>query len=136
MNTKHSEITDLIIKVYYNVFNKLGFGFLEKVYENAMMIELKKLGLNPMQQAPIKVVYDNIEIGKYFADILVNDLVIIELKAAEGLVEEHELQLINYLKATELEVGLLLNFGKIPQFKRKVFDNNFKKINPSNHNQS
>jgi len=136
MNTKHSEITDLIIKAYYNVFNKLGFGFLEKVYENAMMIELKKLGLNPAQQAPIKVVYDNIEIGKYFADILVNDLVIIELKAAEGLVEEHELQLINYLKATELEVGLLLNFGKTPQFKRKVFDNNFKKINPSNHHQS
>ncbi len=129
MNTKHSEITDLIIKAYYNVFNKLGFGFLEKVYENAMMIELKKLGLNPVQQAPIKVVYDNIEIGKYFADILVNDLVIIELKAAEGLVEEHELQLINYLKATELEVGLLLNFGKTPQFKRKIFDNEFKKIN-------
>ena len=129
MNTKHSEITDLIIKAYYNVFNKLGYGFLEKVYENAMMIELKKLGLNPVQQAPIKVVYDNIEIGKYFADILVNDLVIIELKAAEGLVEEHELQLINYLKATELEVGLLLNFGKTPQFKRKIFDNEFKKLN-------
>jgi len=131
-NYKHSEITDKIIKAFYNVYNKLGYGFLEKVYEHAMLIELPKFGLSCQNQFPIKVYYDNKAIGDYFADIIVNDVVIVELKAAESLCSEHECQLINYLKATELEVGLLLNFGKEPHFKRKVLTNDFKNHNDHN----
>ena len=130
-NFLHSEITDLIIKAYYQVYNKLGFGFLEKVYENAMMIELKRLNLKCERQKPITVNYDGIDIGEYFADIIVNDCVIIELKAAENLCPEHEAQLVNYLKATEIEVGLLLNFGKEPKFKRRVLTSEYKNLNKS-----
>lgn len=119
----HKDITDRIIKAYYNVYNSLGYGFLEKVYENAMLIELRKLGLNVQKQVPIKVYYEEQLVGQYFADIMVEETIIVELKAAEGLCEEHEFQLINYLKATELEIGLLMNFGKTPQFKRKIFTN-------------
>ncbi|MGD8781065.1 MAG: GxxExxY protein [Ignavibacteria bacterium] len=125
-NFQHTEITEKIIKAYYNVYNKLGYGFLEKVYENSMMIELGKFGLNCEKQKPIDVFYDNKKVGEYFADIIVEDKVIIELKAAESLCEEHECQLTNYLKATNIEVGLLLNFGKKPEFKRKVFASEFK----------
>ncbi len=127
-NHKHSDITKLILKAYYEVYNKLGFGFLEKVYENAPSIEQKKLGLFCERQKSIEVFYDSLPVGQYFADIVVNECVIIEIKAAEGLAFEHECQLINYLKATELEVGLLLNFGKEPQFKRKVFSNSYKNL--------
>lgn len=130
-NFLHSEITDLILKAYYQVYNKLGFGFLEKVYENAMMIELKRLNLKCEKQKPIIVNYDGFEIGEYFADIIVNDCVIIELKAAEDLCPEHEAQLVNYLKATNIEVGLLLNFGKEPKFKRRVLTNQYKNLNKS-----
>jgi GxxExxY protein len=122
-NYKHSDLTDLIIKAFYNVYNLLGYGFLEKVYENALIIELESLGLEVKRQVPIKVYFKGQEIGNYFADIVVNDLVIIELKAAEILLEAHEAQLTNYLRATNIEVGLLLNFGKQPQIKRKVFTN-------------
>jgi GxxExxY protein len=122
-NYKHSEITDKIIRAYYNVYNSLGFGFLEKVYENAMHIELKSMGLLVERQRKIKVYYEGTEVGEYFADLAVTECVIIELKAAESICEEHEFQLINYLKATEMEVGLLLNFGKKPEIKRKVFSN-------------
>ena len=125
-NFKHSDITSLIIKGYYNVYNKLGFGFLEKVYENSMMIELKKLGLKCNKQTPIKVYYDNETVGDYYADIVVENKVIVELKAAKSLCEEHEIQLVNYLKATDVEVGLLLNFGKETEFKRKVLTNEYK----------
>ncbi len=125
-NYKHSEITDKIIKSFYNVYNKLGYGFLEKVYGNSMLIELRKNGLEAKGQQQIKVFYESFEVGNYFADVVVEDKVIIELKAAEGLCEEHEAQLINYLRATEIEVGLLLNFGKTPQFKKKVFSNEYK----------
>lgn len=117
----------LAIKAFYNVYNKLGYGFLEKVYENAMMIELPKLGLICDKQTQIKVYYDGNLVGEYFADIIVEDKLILELKAAEGLCEEHEAQLINYLKATDFEAGLLLNFGRKAEFKRKVFSNKFKK---------
>jgi len=126
-NYKYSDLTGKIIQAYYNVYNRLGFGFLEKVYENSMMIELKKFGLNAKRQYPIKVNYDGLQVGEYFADIIVNDSVIIELKAAENLCREHEAQLLNYLKATDIEVGLLMNFGKEPQFKRKVFSEKYKK---------
>jgi len=125
-NYINSEITDLIIKAFFNVYNKLGYGFLEKVYENAMMIELKRLGLNAEKQKQLKVFYDEFEIGEYFADIIVNDCVIVELKAAEVICPEHEAQLVNYLKATDIEVGLLLNFGKEPKFKRRVLTSEFK----------
>ncbi|MEN8224065.1 MAG: GxxExxY protein [Bacteroidota bacterium] len=122
----HSNLTNIILKSYYQVYNYLGYGFLEKVYENALFIELCNHGLNCTKQTPIKVYYLTHSIGTYFADILVEDKVIIELKAAEHLCFEHECQLINYLKATEIEVGLLLNFGKDPQFKRKIFSNKLK----------
>jgi GxxExxY protein len=123
-NYKHSEITEKIIKAFYKVYNTLGFGFLEKVYENALFIELREMGLFVEKQRQIKVFYEGKEVGEYYADLIVAECVILELKAAEGLCEEHEFQLINYLKATEIEVGLLLNFGKTPEFKRKVFSNN------------
>jgi GxxExxY protein len=119
----HSELTEKIIKAFYKVYNTLGYGFLEKVYENALVIELKKMGFNISQQYNIKVYYDEVIVGDYFADIIVEDNVIIELKSAESLRKEHKFQLINYLKATEKEVGLLLNFGKTPEFKRAIFTN-------------
>lgn len=127
MKYLHQDVTEKIIKAYYNDYNELGYGFLEKVYQNSMMIELKSLGLNCEKQRPISVSFKGFNVGEYFADIIVENKVIIELKAAEGLVEEHEAQLLNYLKATELEVGLLLNFGKKPQFKREIFENIYKK---------
>jgi len=123
---QHSDITGKILEAFYKVNNSLGYGFLEKVYENSMMIALRKLGLDVEQQKNIKVYYENEEVGNYYADILVNDLVIIELKAAKSLAAEHEAQLINYLKATDKEVGLLLNFGKKAEFSRKVFSNSRK----------
>ena len=119
----HNELSEKILKAFYNVYNSLGYGFLEKVYENAMMIELRKLGMNVQRQVPIKVFYEKQLVGEYFADIVVDGKVIVELKAAESLCEAHEFQLINYLKATELEIGLLLNFGKKPQFRRKIYTN-------------
>ncbi len=111
-NFKHSEITEKIIRAFFKVYNTLGYGFLEKVYENALFIELTKMGLKTEKQKQVKVFYKENEVGLYFADLIVEESVIIELKAAEALCEEHECQLINYLKATEMEVGLLLNFGK------------------------
>jgi GxxExxY protein len=120
---KHTELTEKIINIFYRVYNKLGYGFLEKVYENAMMIELKKEGILAIAQAPIRVLYDMEIIGEYYADILVYDKVIVEIKAARQLAEEHEAQLLNYLKATNIEVGLLLNFGVKPEIKRKAFNN-------------
>ncbi len=123
----HEDLTGKIIKAFYNVNDTLGFGFLEKVYENAMLIELLKMGLDVKQQKHIKVYYDKKEVGDYFADLIVNELVIIELKAAERLHPEHEAQLINYLRATKIEVGLLLNFGNKAEFKRKIFTNDQKK---------
>ncbi len=120
---KHADITEKIIQAFYKVYNTLGFGFLEKVYENAMFIELRAMGLLVEKQRRVRVFYEGHEVGDYFADLIVNEKVIIELKASEALGEEHEYQLINYLKATEIEVGLLLNFGKKPDFKRKIFSN-------------
>jgi len=119
---KHKELTEKIINIFYRVYNKLGYGFLEKVYENAMMIELKREGILTVSQSPIKVFYDGEVIGEYYADILVDNKVIVEIKASKRLVEENEAQLLNYLKATDIEVGLLLNFGPKPEVKRKAFD--------------
>ena len=124
---QHQETTEQIIKAFYNVYNTLRYGFLEKVYENALLIELKKNGFMCEKQKPISVFYENEIVGEFFADIIVNDTIILELKACETLINEHELQVINYLKATDIEVALLLNFGKIPQVKRKIYSNEFKK---------
>jgi len=123
---KYNELTEKIIKTFYRVYNRLGYGFLEKVYENALMIELRKDGIRAIAQAPIKVVYEDELIGEYYADILVDDKVIVEIKAGKYLAEEHEAQLLNYLKATDIEVGLLLNFGVKPEIKRKAFTNSRK----------
>jgi GxxExxY protein len=124
---KHEELTQKIINAFYTVYNSLGYGFLEKVYENAMVIELTKIGLPVSPQYAINVYYDNQIVGEYLADLMVDDKVIVELKAVSVLLTEHEAQLLNYLNATQYEVGLLLNFGPKPQFKRKVFDNDRKK---------
>lgn len=124
----HKELSNKIIQCFYQVYNTLGFGFLEKVYENALMIEFLKNGIVTQRQKPIKVYYENNPVGDYYADIIVDDSIILELKAAECIIEEHELQLINYLKATNIEIGLLLNFGKTPEFRRKIFTNDRKNI--------
>jgi len=126
MAYKHTEITDKIIKAFYTVYNALGYGFLEKVYRNAMTIELHKLGLKVVPEAPIRVYYKEHLVGEYFADLLVADAVIVELKAVKEWAEAHEAQLLNYLKATPYEVGLLLNFGPKPGIKRKAYDNSRK----------
>ena len=119
---KHASLTNAIISTFYFVYNSLGFGFLEKVYENALAHELRKRGHRVVQQAKITVYYDQVVVGEYYADLLVDDLVILEIKAAVSIAEEHEIQLLNYLKATDYEVGLLLNFGKLPEIKRKIFE--------------
>ena len=123
MTAKHTALTQQIIGAFYTVYNFLGYGFLEKVYENALAIELRALGLKVEQQARIAVYYSGEIVGEYFADLLVNDFVIIELKATRAIATEHEAQLLNYLKATPFEVGLLLNFGPKPEIKRKTYDN-------------
>ena len=120
---KHAGLTDLVIKAFYSVYNALGYGFLERVYVNALAIELRKLGVKVIQEAPIQVYYDGQLVGEYCVDLLVDDRVLVEAKAARELAEEHEAQLLNYLKATRYEVGLLLNFGPEPKVKRKAYDN-------------
>lgn len=120
---KHSELTEKIIGAFYEVYSKLGYGFLENVYVKALVIELKKRGLTPATEYAIEVKYEGLLIGEYFADIVVNELVILEIKSVKALAVEHEAQLLNYLKATTYEVGLLLNFGPKPETKRRSFDN-------------
>jgi len=122
---KHGDITEKIIKSFYKVYNELGFGFLERVYENALLIELEEENLVCEKQKTLEVFYRERKVGNYFADILVENKVIVEIKACDTLIKEHELQLINYLKATNIEVGLLLNFGKEAKFRRKIFTNKY-----------
>ena len=128
-NYPHQELTKSIIGIYYNVYNELGYGFLEKVYHRAMIVELNKNGYEVEHEKKIEVFYKNEVVGTYIPDLIINKSVILELKCVEYLIEAHENQLINYLKATECEVGLVLNFGKDPQFKRKIFTNDLKKRN-------
>ena len=118
---KHEELTGKIIKCAYQVHNTLGFGFLETIYQNAMLIELQKSGLKAEKEKKIQVYYDNQIVGDYFADILVEKKIILELKSVKELHPAHEAQLVNYLKATDLEIGLLINFGHSVELKRKVF---------------
>ena len=128
MELLHKDLTDQILKAFYDVYNEMGYGFLEKVYQNSLYLELKTRGFDVKAQSQIKVFYKGFEVGVYFADLIVNDLVILELKATDFIIEEFEWQLVNYLRATPIEVGLLLNFGKQPEFKRKVFSNERKKL--------
>ena len=128
---KHGDLTKQIIGIFYDVYNVLGYGFLEKVYENALAIRLREAGFDVTQQQPIAVTFDGQVVGEYFADLVVNDLVILELKAVKELGEAHEAQLINYLHATPYEVGLLLNFGPKAQVVRKAYDNRRKRIERS-----
>jgi GxxExxY protein len=124
---KHSDVTEKIIKAAFAAYNHLGWGFSEKVYENAMSIEGRELGLQIEQQKQILVYYNKVVIGEYFADLFVNQVVIAELKSVQALAPEHHAQLLNYLKATPIEVGLLLNFGpKKVECHRKIYDNHRK----------
>ena len=107
---KHKELTEKIIKIYYKVYNALGYGFLEKIYENAMMIEFRKTAILAVSQSPIEVIYNDEIIGDYFADIVVEDRLILELKAATALQKIHEAQLLNYMKACNFKIGMLVNF--------------------------
>ncbi len=123
MSLKYKEITDVILKSFYEVYNELGDGFLESVYENALYIVLKGHVLSVERQRNISVFFRGNVIGDFKADLIVEGSVIIELKAVRALDPAHEAQLINYLKATNTEVGLLLNFGRKPEFKRFIFNN-------------
>jgi len=120
---KHSDLTEQIIGAFYTVYSALGYGFLEKVYVNALMIELQQRGMNVDDEFKINVYYSGKQVGEYYADLIVNDLIILEIKAVRDLADEHEAQLLNYLKATPYEVGLLLNFGPKPETRRRSFDN-------------
>jgi GxxExxY protein len=122
----HYELTQGIIGAFYTVYNKLGYGFLEKVYENALVHELRKRGFQVQQQALIEVQYDDQVVGQYFADLLIEGKVIVENKAADSIHKSHEAQLVNYLKASHIEVGLLFNFGPKAEYRRKVFTNRSK----------
>jgi GxxExxY protein len=121
---KHGDITKRAIGAAFDVYNELGFGFVEKVYENSMVVELQRAGIAVRQQDPIKVFYREVLVGDYIADLIVEDKVLIELKAVANLDPCHEVQLVNYLKATGIPVGLLMNFGRKFEFKRRVFDRN------------
>jgi GxxExxY protein len=119
-NKVDNKLTEKIIGCYYKVYNKLGYGFLEKVYENALKIELESAGLKVQTQMPIIVYYNNRVVGEYFADIVVEDQVIIELKTSRSQTKEHEAQLYNYLKATKKEIGLLFYFSAEPKVYRRI----------------
>lgn len=125
---KHSELTDLIIGVFYDVYNELGHGVLESTYAEAMVIALTQAKLTAARKVSVPVWFRGTKVGQYFADLLVNDLVLLELKATRTLDAAHEAQLLHYLGATEIEVGLLLNLGIRPQFRRLLFDNERKQI--------
>ncbi len=123
----HKELSDQILAAFYEVYHELGHGFLERVYQNALYHELKIRGIEVEAQRQCTVYYKGKAVGDYFSDILVNDVIILELKACETIAEEHEIQLVNYLKATSVELGFVLNFGPEPEFCRRVFSNQNKK---------
>jgi GxxExxY protein len=126
MNFLHKETGEKILRAFYNVYNRMGYGFAEKVYENSLLIELRSMGIECEQQKSITVYYGSERVGSYCADVIVDNKVILELKAASSIAPEHETQLFNYLRATDIEVGYLLNFGEHPRFKRILFTNDRK----------
>lgn len=123
---KHSDLTDQILSAFYAVYNVLGYGFAERVYHEAMAIELRRLGMAVASEKPLPVHYRGILVGDFAADLVVDDAVLLELKAVRQIADEHRAQILNYLRASRYEVGLLLNFGPQAQFERKVFDNEHK----------
>ena len=125
---KHKEITEKVIGAFFAVYNELGHGFLESVYENALSIALEDTELNVVRQQPIPVWFRGRQVGDFRADLVVESVLVVEIKASRSLEPSHEAQLLNYLKGTKLEVGLLLNFGPRPIFKRMAFDNERKQI--------
>ena len=126
---ENNQLTNEIIGAFYAVYNTLGYGFLEKVYEKAMVIELRKRNIECVAQYLIEVNYHGEKIGHYYADILVKNLIVLELKASEFINKNDEFQLINYLKGSDKEIGFLMNFGKTPEFRRKIYSNSRKIIN-------
>ena len=128
----HEEITRAVIGAFYEVHKVLGFGFLEKVYENALVVALRERGLRVWQQAPITVFFHGVPVGEYFADVVVEDRVILELKVAEKFNPRDVPQLLHYLRASSIEVGLLLNFGQEAHFKRVILTNDKKPLTHSN----
>ena len=125
---RHGELTEKIIGIFYDVYNELGYGFLESVYEKAMLKALRSSGLGIESQVSVPVWFRGEQVGDFYADLVVEGAVILELKAARRIERAHEAQLLNYLKATDIEVGLLLNFGEHPEFRRLLLDNERKKI--------
>ena len=122
----HQQLTKQLIGAYYDVYNELGFGYLESVYQRALEIALRDRRIEYVSQASIAVWYRGQQVGRFWADLLVEDVVIVELKACRALDPSHEAQVLNYLCATEIEVGFLLNFGERPAFKRLLFTNDRK----------
>ena len=134
---QHKELTDKILHAFFKiVYAQLGYGFLEKVYENALALALQSMGLGVQQQKRIEVYFQGCVVGEYFADLVVEDVIILEIKAAKRIIRDHEAQLLNYLRSTPYEVGLLLNFGPKPDFRRKVYDNDRKTITWKNDRES
>jgi len=124
---KHDALTEQIIRIFYDVYNELGSGFLESVYREAMRLALSQAGLRVSTEVPVPVNFRGAVVGIFRADLIVNDIVLIELKACEQIIRQHESQAMHYLRATKIEVGLLMNFGPTPRFKRFVMDNELKK---------
>lgn len=118
---KYKELTEKIIGCAYKVYNRMGYGFLESVYEKCLLIELRKAGLSAVSQRPITVFYDKEVVGEFFVDIIVQDKIILELKSVRRIIRAHEVQIVNYLVATEKPVGLIINFGETKvEIKRKI----------------
>jgi GxxExxY protein len=125
---KHGDLTEKIIGIFYDVHNELGHGFLESTYAEALLLALEEAGLAAAREVPVPVWFRSRKVSQYYADMIVGGVVLLELKAARTLEHAHEAQLLHYLRATEVEVGILLNFGLHPQFRRLLFDNERKKI--------
>jgi GxxExxY protein len=123
---KHAELSEKILDIFFKVYQELGYGFNEKVYQKALVIALLEAGFAVEEQKAIKVYFRGQLVGEYYADIVVNNIIMLELKAAKQIADEHKAQLLNYLKASEIEVGYVLNFGPTANFKRKVYDNDRK----------
>ena len=120
---KHSKLTEKILGAFFQVHKELGYGFSEKVYENALAMLLIEMGLKVEQQMHLYVFCHGRVVGEYIADLVINDTVLMELKATQKIIEDHAAQLLNYLKATNIEVGPVLNFGPNAEFRRKIYDN-------------
>jgi GxxExxY protein len=130
---KHDDLTQKIIGIFYGVYNELGYGFLESVYQGAMRVALAEAGLKVECEVPISVYFHGQVVGTFRADLVVNGAVLLELKSLEALVRQHESQTLHYLRSTTLEVALLMNFGPVPKFKRFVLDNEMKKLTKTTH---